>query len=193
MKDKKVLWAALAIVLVLGSLWQYFPLPDAKGRMDALPLSGSTFSGEDVALNSTEKTLFAGVNLIKRIYTIGAQKCFVTVLDGTRNKHVVHDPFYCFTGGGWHLEERRQIPLLKGSADLLVLSRDTQRKEVLVWFSDGQSRHSSALRYFIQTTLRRLTLGVSGPEPLLVVIQPYQATSLDWNAVIENLPPLKDL
>ena len=35
--NRALLWIILAIAIVLGILWQFYPLPDAKDRMDSLP------------------------------------------------------------------------------------------------------------------------------------------------------------
>ena len=193
LNKKILLWIGLIITITLGALWQFYPLPDAQDRLDTLPLQGETFQGKDSPLTDFEKHAFKEVNLIKRIYQAGSQKCFLTVLDGTHNRHIVHDPFYCFRGSGWKLLSKKQIPIDKGHATLLKMRRGIQRREALVWFSDGQKQHASAMTYFVQTTLRRLTLGYSGEEPLLIVIQPLNTQTLNWKALINDIPDLQKL
>jgi len=195
MKENKkiLLWIGLTITVILGALWQFYPLSDAKERLASLPLKGETFQGYDSPLTDFEKSAFKGVNLIKRVYQTGTQKCFLTVLDGTHNRHIVHDPFYCFRGSGWKLISKKNISIDKGNATLLKMRRGIQKREALVWFTNGQNQHASAMTYFFQTTLRRLTLGMSGEEPLLVVIQPLNTASPDWQAIIDGIPDLQKL
>lgn len=187
---RKLLWLTLALALLLGAIWQFYPLPDATQRMDALPLYGREFLGRNLELSPFEKDLFANVNVLKRLYQVGDQNLFITALDGTRNRHVVHDPFYCFRGGGWELLDKKVVPVPNGEAMFLNLQRNDQLQEALYWFTDGHQQYTSPLRYWWQATLRRLTLGRSGPEPILVVVQPVDAQTLDLDALLKQFPTL---
>ena len=77
-----------------------------------------------------------------------------------------------------------------GSAELLRLTNGDDTREALHWFSDGEQRHALPMRFWWQTTLRRLTLGASGEEPVLVILQPFDKRSLDWRAILEAMPAL---
>ena len=68
------------------------------------------------------------------------------------------------------------------------LKKNDRTAEAMFWFSDGTERHSSALRYWLQTTLRRLSLGRSGEEPLLVILQPLTGTALQWDRLLVRFP-----
>ena len=96
MKSKNLFWIGLGLAICLSVFWQVYPLPDAKSALDALPLAGPGFIGQDVPLTEFELAFFRGVNVLKRVYKVDNHLYFVTVLDGTRNRHVVvHDPYYC--------------------------------------------------------------------------------------------------
>lgn len=190
----KILWTGLAIAVILGIVWQFYPLPDAKIRMDSLPLSGKGYVGMDVPLTEFEEQFFKNVGILKRIYRVGYENYFVTVLDGTRNRHVVHDPYYCFTGSGWVILKNHEIPLKNGVGEELIISKNNREKAAIFWFTDGHSDYRSPLEYWWKSTLRRLTLGRSGSESLLVIIQPLDTTTeVDWPKITGILSPLMTL
>jgi len=192
--SQKILWIGLAIAIVLGLLWQLYPLPDAQYRLDKLPMAGQNFAGEDLPLTEFEMNFFKNVNVMKRFYRIGNETFFVTALDGTHNRHVVHDPYYCFTGSGWEIVGKKKFPLKHGEAEEVILSKNSRKKAALYWYTDGVNEYRSPMRYWWEATLRRLTLGQSGPEPVLVMIQPMDTTTeVDWNKVLTSLSPLISL
>jgi hypothetical protein len=192
--SQKFLWIALLVAIVLGLLWQLYPLADAKNRIDALPLTGKGFTGMDVPLSDFEQNFFKGVNIIKRIYRIGHENYFVTVLDGTHNRHAVHDPYYCFTGSGWIIQNKKEISLKHGKGEQLVISKRNREKAALFWFSDGVIEYYSPLEYWWKATLRRLTLGSSSEESVLIMIQPLDTTKdVNWKNITETLKELEVL
>ncbi len=191
---KKILWTALVLAIFLTALWQFYPLPDATKRFETLPLMGIGYAGRDVPLSDFERTFFQGVNVIKRLYQVDNQLYFVTVLDGTHNRHVVHDPYYCFRGSGWQILSEREIQLRNGQAREVEISKDDQHKSALFWFSDTRQQYDSPLKFWWEATKRRLTLGNSGKEPVLIMIQPLDnQIKIDWPKVLKTLNPLIDL
>lgn len=186
-----ILCVSLVCALLLGFLWQFYPLEDAKLRMEELPLLGPGYVGNNVPLNDFEEKIFKGVNVLKRIYRINNENYLITVLDGTHNRHVVHDPYYCFTGSGWEIEKQREIGLANGSGQELVLSRGSKQRAALFWFSDGKAPFSSPMEYWGKSTLRRLSLGKTGQEPLLIMIQPLDSIAqVNWKEVTRVLNEL---
>ncbi len=190
---KNGLWLGLASAIILSILWQFKPLPDALHRMETLPLIGIGYKGSDLPLKPSEKKIFEGVNVLKRVYTIGNKPFFITVLDGTHNRHVVHDPYYCLKGSGWSLLNEKTVPAPKGKASLLIVRKGDKEKEALFWFSDGNKQFNSPLTYWLTATLRRITLGLSGPEPVLIVVQPMQEEPVDWEHFQKQMGPLFNL
>jgi len=188
--SETTLWVTLFSALFLGILWQFYPLPDAEERFQNLPLKGVYYDGYNVALTPFEDNFFQKVNIIKRYYEIQKQKFFVTILDGTHNRHVVHDPYYCLTGSGWKLTDKNEFKLDNGNAIQIKLAKGDQQREALFWFSDGNTQYGSPFRYWIQTTLRRISLGATGEEPVLIMIQPIETTEVDWENVKKDFPQL---
>ena len=187
------LWIFLFAALLLSIIWQFFPLGDAQARMQRLPLYGQDFEGYIVPLSPEEQKTFHEIAVIKRIYQIGTQKCFLYVLDGTNNRHLVHDPAYCFRGSGWEIAQDQPFPLRHGVASLVLLTKGNERKDALYWYADGAVPFRSPFVYWWKTTLRRLTLGLSGPEPVLVVIQPLDTQTLNLIQLVDDFPALNDL
>ena len=187
---QKCLWAFLAIAIVIGAVWQFFPLANAQDRLNDVPLSGQGFNGQIIPMTEFERGFFKGVNVVKRVYKVGEENFFLTILDGTNNRHVVHDPYYCFEGSGWKITAQKTLDIPGGKADLLSISKEGMDREAIFWFSDGTERYISPLHYWTQATLRRLSLGFSGPEPVLIMIQPLDEKTVDWNQALKALGPV---
>ncbi len=188
-----LLWSFLILAVGLALFWQFAPLPDASGRLARLPISGLGFSGEELPLSEVEKTVFEHVHSLKRMYKIGSQLLIVQVIDASGDRHAIHDPLYCFRGAGWEVASSHDLDVPGGSARVLQLQRKSEAVEVAYWITDGHARHSSPLRYRWQTTLRRLSMGNSGSEPVLVMLQPVNSTAADWSSVFSRFPEILDL
>ena len=157
-----------------------------------MSLNGPGFTGQIVPLSEFERKFFNGVNVIKRVYTVEGQNYFLTVLDGTNNRHIVHDPYYCFEGSGWNITQVSLLSVPGGNANLVHINKDGAESQALFWFSDGTSRYTSPLRYWLEATLRRISLGYSGPEPVLIMIQPMNNNdkNINWHQTLNALHPV---
>jgi len=184
------LWIGLAVAVVLSLAWEFIPLNDASARLEKLPVQGLGFAGRDVPLSDTEAAVYKPARVMKRLYQVGKERVVLVAIDGSRDRHAVHDPLYCFHGAGWNVVTSRDVAVSGGSAKLLTLKKNDRTVEAVFWFSDGTERHTSVLRYWLQTTLRRLTLGCSGEEPLLVILQPLTGTTLRWDRLLVCFPLL---
>lgn len=190
---ERLLWAGLVVVVLLAIAWRAVPVVDAAARVKALPLEGLTFRGQDIPLDAVETNHFAGVTLLKRAYQAGPYGVAVLVVDGTRNRHAVHDPAYCFRGGGWQIESDSELPILAGEARRQVFRRGAERRELLYWFSDGEHRHASIARYTLESAMRRVTFGKSGPASVLVSLQTAGDPAPDWDSILRAIPALNSL
>ncbi len=188
LKGQIALCIGLAIAVVIGLVWQLYPLPDAQKRLDRIPFYGPKFESRDLMLSEFEENFFKNVNVLKRLYLIDNTIYFVTILDGTHNRHVVHDPYYCFRGSGWDIIKEEKYPLPKGNANLVEIVKGNQKKSAIYWFSDGATAFNSPYEYWWKATLRRLTLGKSGKEPVLIMIQPLNDTiNVEWPKILSTL------
>jgi hypothetical protein len=180
-RQRLLLWFGVGFAALCGALWGLVPMPDAKARLEQVPLQAGGMAGADVPLTDMEKKVFARVNILHRLYQVDGRAFYLTMIDGTRDRHVVHDPRYCFQGGGWAVQQEQKLPLPGGGeATWLRTSQNGQQAQALFWFDDARSRHSSLPRFWWQTTLRRVTLGHSAPEPVLVVLQSFGPDQPHW-------------
>ncbi len=191
--NRTLLWIILCLAIVLGALWQFYPLPDAKNRMDNLPLLGNGYVGEVIPMEEWETQFFKNVGVLKRAYKVKDRSLFLTALDGTRDRHAVHDPLYCFRGAGWEVNSQETVTIPGGTAVLVKLKKGEEQEEALYWFSDGVHHYDSPYRYWWQTSLRRLTLGKSGPEPILITVQPLDKKPINATALFDNFTELQTL
>ena len=187
------LWLALGTVIALSLLWEIVPRADASARLRRLPQSGFQLASREVPLTSVEASIYHAASVIKRIYQVGHQRCLLLAIDGTRDRHAVHDPLYCFRGNGWAVGANQPVPVPGGTARILQLTKNGQTAEVLYWISDGRTRHASALHAWCQSTLRRLTFGLSGDEPVLFILQPMPGETVNWDALMAEFPALFDV
>jgi len=181
------------IAIVLGAVWQFFPLRDASARLNRMPRLGPGFACRDVPLDPYEATLFKRVSTLKRLCRFRGQRFVLLAVDGSRNRHAVHDPVYCFRGAGWQVVLQEMLPIEGGAVKRIRLRRAGRETEAVSWFSDGTVRHVSALAYWRQTTLRRLTLGWSGEEPVLVILQPFGTDRPDWREILAGFAALLEI
>ncbi len=179
-RNQRLLTAALATAVAATVLWDVVPLPDAGDRFARIVEKTGAFSRE-LPLSESERTVFTQARVLKRAVACGREQGLLVMIDGTRQRHAVHDPTLCFRGAGWSVVESSEFPLSDGnSCRLVTLKKGTQTTQALYGWSDGSRTHASPQRYWAQTALRRLTLGKSGPEPVLFLLQPVNAPGLDW-------------
>jgi len=192
-RSQEILLGGLLFAVVLALAWDLVPLPDAQSRLAGLAPAGLGFTSREVPLNETEKSIFGSAQVVKRIYRAGRENFVVVIIDGTRNRHAVHDPTYCFRGAGWSIAGERSLTLPGGAGKVLSLRKGNETREAVFWFSDGRERHAQVARCWWQTALRRLTFGASGPAPVLVLVQPLENDRTAWENLPITLPQLFEL
>lgn len=177
----------LVVAAVIGAVWEFIPIADASQRLKQLPKEGYGFRTRELELTPNEAEHFHDVSTVKRLCSVNGQMFVMLVIDGSRNRHAVHDPLYCIRGDGWNINCAVQRPIERGWARYIRATRGDRETEALYWFSNGEIRHGSATQYFCQATLRRITLGRSSEEPVLVVLQPANEEIVDWDAALESV------
>ncbi|HPW67959.1 MAG TPA: exosortase-associated EpsI family protein [Deltaproteobacteria bacterium] len=130
---------------------------------------------------------------MKRYYGFGADELVLIAIDGAGNRHAVHDPMYCFRGAGWRIWNKTVAPVEGGEALLLQLEKYGRIRETAYWFSNGRQRHISVMRYWFQATLRRITLGRSDKEPVLIMLQSVEDHPLNLGEVLDQFGVLFDI
>jgi len=181
--------SALAAVLIaavaLSLLWPMIPMPPSL--IDQVPTSAQGLSSRDLPLSETETRWLAGARGIKRVVRTPSGIWLLAVTDGSNNRQAVHDPAYCFRGEGWTISGRQTLPLSSGHASLLSLTKPDESFQALAWFSDGGPPFTSPLEYWAKATLRRLSCGLSGNEPLLFILRPLGPPPKNWTDLAPEL------
>jgi hypothetical protein len=183
-KKQLWLWVVFGAAVVCGAIWQLYPLKDASDRLSKIPAQGFGFSSQALPLDGDEAKILRRANVVRRRYSLGKNSLVLTVIDGTGDRHAVHDPFYCIRGSGWDIISDNSFNIPHGEARLLRMRKNGRETEALVWFSDGLRRYPSASVYWKQTTLRRVTLGKSGEEPVLVNLQSMDGKPVNWSELV---------
>jgi hypothetical protein len=189
----RLLWTGLCIVIILGIIFDICRLPAERSRIHAIPFTGLGFAGVDIPLTSSELSIYRKAEVIKRYYRFGSDEFVLIAIDGAGNRHAVHDPMYCFRGAGWQIRNKTLVPIQGGEALLLQLEKDNMIRETAYWFSNGRQRHTSVMRYWLQATLRRITLGRSDKEPVLIMLQSVEDHALNLSEVLDQFGVLFDI
>jgi hypothetical protein len=188
-----LLWFLLAGAVALGAIWRWWPLPDASLRTGNFPLRGLFFDSRELPLTPDETGIFGQAKVLKRLVRVKRTPVVVLVIDGTLNRHAVHDPLFCYRGAGWQVTAETTLRLERGSAKRVTLRLGTREAEAIYWFSDGVRSHPSILRYWWDATIRRLTLGATGPEPVLVILTTLEGEMPRWEELLVDWPAVQQL
>ena len=181
--------AAYVVLFVITFMWPFLPYKTQQ-RLSHLPQKGFGFVSRDIPLSSQEQGSFGKAKVLKRLYRVANQSFVLLAIDGTKDRHAVHDPHYCIVGAGWRIMTTRQMNNDMGTMSWVKLQRGTQVKEVVYWFTAQSSIYTSPMRYWYETTLRRISLGYLYQEPVLVILQTLDGKTLHWQKIFEIMPQL---
>ena len=105
-----------ASAALIAALWQFGPLPDAGNRLDrfsaVMKQGGSNFRAQPLPKTEAERAVYGAARVVKEAVAVRGEEPFrVTVIDGSRNRHAIHAPAYCFRGAGWQIVAQSDLPL----------------------------------------------------------------------------------
>jgi hypothetical protein len=183
----RLAWGAAAVIALAAATWRLVPLSDAEARIAPLA-AGPGQRMETLPLKPWEVDFFGEARVRRWLSQGGGPAVIATVVDGSRNRRVVHDPAFCFRGAGWTVAADEPLALSNGEARRVILRREGSEMEAVYWFSDGRRAFGSPTHYWLETTWRRLTLGASGPEPVLVLLVPAQGRAPNWTEWLAHWP-----
>ena len=196
LNQNRILGFALIIAVLASIIWDQVELKDASNRIEkylAIPLSAG-IKVQSMKPTPAEKSILGSALMIKNVYEINQQQFLVMVIDGTKNRQAVHDPSHCFHSGGWTIDVEKEYSLPKGKAAALEIHQRENKTEVMFWYSDGVRHHASPMSYWFQSTFRRLTLGLSGDEQVLVLLQKLtEQDKTKWSTLLESIPALTEI
>ena len=108
---------------------------EALVSLDILNDSNVDFPGRALEISESEQQLLGGAHAEKRLYLIDGEAWVFTMIDGSGNRHAVHDPMYCFVGDGWNVFDKQDASLPRGEGRHVKLNKAEKKLEVLYWFS----------------------------------------------------------
>jgi len=175
---------------VVALIWPALPMADGPDRLAAIPLDGPDFHSTPLELSDADKEFLAGASAVQRLVQPrrGGPIMF-SVIDGDGNRHAVHDPSYCLAGSGWVVRSEKKMAMSSGEATWISMEKDGATMESLWFYDDGKRQFTSPLTYWWRTSLRRATRGLSGSEPLLVMLRVPPGEEADWQRVRQVLLP----
>lgn len=191
MNRKNLFLAALLVSAVLLSMvWPRLPMAGDPDPLARIPREGIGLQSRDLEISPTEKKWLGGAAGLKRVYSFRGRLWLLAVTDGTNNRQSVHDPTYCFLGEGWKITGQSPMPLAGGSAMCVTMERNGETSRAIYWFYDGNTPFSSVVDFWIKSTIRRITRGLSGPEPLLFILRPLGTDTALWQTSANEIAPL---
>lgn len=190
---RKILWGVLALA-VLGCIGvDLFPRRQAPSRLGHIPLKGLGFNGKDLPLTPAENSVYNRASVLKRIYQAGPSQFVLIAIDGSNDRHAIHDPLYCFRGAGWSVTGENSTPLPGGYGMRVRLARGKETAEALYWITDGEHRHASAMKAWWGSVTQRLTPSRPARAPVLMVLQPVIGTSVNWEDLLNRFTELSTI
>ena len=180
----------LAAAVAASMVWPHLPMHGDPRPLDRIPRSGIGLKSRDADLTDLEKKWLGDAEGLKRIFSFRGQLWLLAVTDGTNNRQAVHDPMYCFLGEGWVVTGKRPVPLAGGTAMCASMTRNGETAQVLYWFCDDGAPFCSLPEFWAKSTLRRITRGWSGSEPLLFILRPLETPPGDWLDAASQFAPL---
>ena len=175
---------------VIALLWPTLPMLHGPDRLAEIPLQGPDFHSDPLELATADKEFLAGASAVQRIVRPRrGSPIMLSVIDGSGNRHAVHDPSYCLVGGGWVIRSQKEMAMPSGVANWISMEKNGATMEALWFFDDGKEQFTSPLKYWWRASLRRATRGRSGQEPLLVMLRVPPGEQADWQRIRQVVLP----
>ena len=155
-------------IMLLGLLvcWYLIPTKVTQDRISSLKQTGIEWP-----LKKSEQNFYGNAAVARRLLTVHQQRLALTVIDGSNNRHAVHDPWYCCQSRGWRITDLNYAKEPAIPANQLRLEHEGKTMWLCWWYSDGNEQWTDHGTYLWRSTLRRVTRGYSGPEPYLIICQ----------------------
>jgi hypothetical protein len=187
---RRLLWSAFILSAMITLAWPWIPVPSAARRLAAIPSSSPDFQSHPLEMNAADRDFLGKAQAVQSLIVMrGGGRLVLTIIDGTQNRHAVHDPNYCLAGAGWKIQAQQVVSTPSGNATWVSLAKDAQASEALWFFDDGDHQFVSAIEYWLATGCRRATLGRSGAEPVLVSLRSLPGEPVPWKRVRQILLP----
>lgn len=151
-----VMYLGLTVMVTLSLPLCYNIFAVSKTEFPELACESDDFSVSPIPLQPIERTALKESKAVRRFVQANGYRFIVTLIDASNDPHVIHHPSICAGGRGWRTTDSRKIHSSQGTAQLIEMERNSSTKQVIYWFSEGGSRHSSFLRYRLDYYLDRI-------------------------------------
>ena len=99
---RRVLWCALILAALVTLVWPLLPLPAPPNRFAAITTPSLDFQACPLDLSAHDQAFLGKAQAVQYLISLrGGGRVVLTAIDGTHNRHAVHDPSYCFAGACW--------------------------------------------------------------------------------------------
>ena len=187
---RPVLWCALICTAIITLGWPLLPVPSAQQRLASIPRASPDFQSSPLELSAADRAFLGKAEAVQSLVAMrGGGRLVLTVIDGSRNRHAVHDPGYCFSGAGRKIQSERTVTVPSGNAAWVATVKGDEKTETLWFFDDGRHQFTSLFEYWLATSSRRATIGRSGAEPILVTLRSLPDEPVNWDRVRQILLP----
>lgn len=194
MKKPKSYLALVILVLGLFALaLDSYKLSNGQERVQRIPTYGPGFALRPLPAQADDAALFGKAQVHRFTLACRQGNFLLTIIDGTDNRHAIHDPVYCVSGAGWQVTEEQEIKTSHGRVKALRLNKQGRETHLLYFFADGERHWTSPTRTWLGQAARRASLGTTSEAILLVELQPYQKTKPNWVELVHTLPVLTEL
>ena len=176
-------WILVPVCLWMMFSWRRTEIPDARQRLESIPIQTSLARGRDLPLSADEQRRLGGAFVLKREYVIANRIFRLTIIDGSQNRNAVHDPAYC-----WMVSDRRDIALPDGVASAVTRRDGAASRQAIYWFSDGSDRHASILKFWMNASLKNAGIGSNSNADVMVLLEAGDGEPVNWYRVLDLFP-----
>jgi hypothetical protein len=190
---KVLQWLIVLFVVAATFAFKVNATGQSQDALSDIPISGYGFDGRVLAFSEAERTFLGGAEAIKHEYSQANFRLVVVVVDGSNNRHAVHDPMFCLRGAGFEITNQTAFPIINGHGELISLAKGAAKQKVAFWFSNGEQRYTAFSRYLFESAVNRLTLGTIGTQPRMVTVYSVGERIPNWSSVLDRFPVLMDI
>lgn len=186
-------WVIVLFVIAATFAFKVNATSQQHSALDDIPVSGYGYDGRALEFSQAERVFLGNAEAIKHEYSQASYRLIVVVVDGSNNRHAVHDPIFCLRGAGYETTGQAAFPIINGHGQLVSLAKGPTKQEVAYWFTNGEQRYTSFSRYLAESALNRLTLGKLGQQPKMVTVYSVGERIPNWSSLLDRFPVLLDI
>jgi len=186
-------WLIILFVVLATFAFKIHATQQQHSSLHDVPVSGYGFDGRALEFSDAELAFLGKAEAIKHEYSQADYRLVVVVVDGSNNRHAVHDPIFCLRGAGYETTSNTEFPIINGHGQLISLANGSARQKVAFWFSNGEQRYTAFSRYLAESAINRLTFGAIGSQPKMITVYSTGGRIPNWSSILDRFPVLMDI